>query len=67
MIPGKGKNMKVIRNHWFLGLILVLAGALRLWGINFGLPDSYHGDEQGMILFSFYGLTHGLALNNVAG
>ncbi|MBN1877013.1 MAG: glycosyltransferase family 39 protein [Anaerolineae bacterium] len=30
---------------WILGVILLLALALRLWGIGFGLPYEYHVDE----------------------
>jgi 4-amino-4-deoxy-L-arabinose transferase-like glycosyltransferase len=30
---------------WLLGVVLLLALSLRLWGINFGLPYLYHPDE----------------------
>ena len=33
------------RNQIFLGLILVAAFTLRIWGIDFGLPHIYHTDE----------------------
>lgn len=35
--------------HILLVLILVSAGGLRLWGINFGLPYLYHPDESNKI------------------
>ena len=33
------------KHHFFLGLILVTAFILRIWGIDFGLPHIYHTDE----------------------
>ncbi|MGB3058399.1 MAG: hypothetical protein WBE17_01555, partial [Anaerolineae bacterium] len=32
-----------------LAAILLIAVALRLWGINFGLPYLYHPDEPGYV------------------
>ena len=43
------KIKKTLRSHWLLGLILLLALSLRVWGITFGLPGIDHGDEPEVI------------------
>jgi 4-amino-4-deoxy-L-arabinose transferase-like glycosyltransferase len=52
-LPGGGsveptpRQPSLFRNHrTYLGLILLLAFTLRLWGIDFGLPFLYHPDER---------------------
>lgn len=34
--------------------ILTLATALRLWGLDFGLPYTYHPDEPGTVNLAFW-------------
>jgi len=43
-------------------LFFILTGALlvRLWGINFGLPHIYFGDEGYLIYWAFYSGSHAL-------
>jgi 4-amino-4-deoxy-L-arabinose transferase-like glycosyltransferase len=37
--------MRRLKAHWPLTLILLMALAVRLWGLDFGLPYAYHVDE----------------------
>lgn len=37
--------MSFLRKHYFLISIIILGAALRLWGINFGLPYQFHEGE----------------------
>jgi 4-amino-4-deoxy-L-arabinose transferase-like glycosyltransferase len=37
--------MNFLKKHYFLILIIIAGLALRLWGINFGLPYQFHQDE----------------------
>ncbi len=46
--------------NWQLLLILILAAALRLWGINFGLPYFFHFDESTDIYGAFFAGSHQL-------
>lgn len=41
--------------------ILLSAFLVRVWGINFGLPDKHFGDEQYLIYWAFYSGSHYLA------
>lgn len=43
-------------------LLFILLGALlvRVWGINFGLPDKHYIDEQHLIYWAFYSGSHWL-------
>ena len=43
------KIKKILSSHWLLGLILLLALSLRVWGITFGLPGIDHGDEAEIV------------------
>jgi hypothetical protein len=40
---------KALATHWQLGLIVLLALSLRVWGITFGLPGIDHGDEAEVV------------------
>ncbi|MCX6031979.1 MAG: glycosyltransferase family 39 protein [Chloroflexi bacterium] len=42
--------MRITREHLVLIAILVLALALRLWSIDFGLPYAYHIDERSYVI-----------------
>mgnify|MGYP001602248272 FL=1 len=37
---------KFIKNNWLILLIIVVAFILRLWALNYGLPNFFIGDEQ---------------------
>lgn len=43
------KKIKIRKETLIIISILLLASILRFWGINFGLPYTYHGDEQTQI------------------
>jgi hypothetical protein len=39
----------VLKRHWLIGLVVITAVFVRLWGIDFGLPYAYHVDEPRFI------------------
>ena len=39
------KTVTAVKQHWLIGLILLTAAIVRLWGLDFGLPYAYHVDE----------------------
>lgn len=48
--------------HLALAMILALALSVRLWGIDFGLPDLYHWDEALAFFNAFYALNASLRI-----
>ncbi|MDD5529668.1 MAG: glycosyltransferase family 39 protein [bacterium] len=54
----RGKNL--IYRQAILPLFFIFIGGfvLRLWGINFGLPELFHADERWFIYDIFYAMTH---------
>lgn len=41
------------KSHWLLLTILISAFGLRIWGINYGLPYFYNGDEPSVVYGTF--------------
>lgn len=47
--PGAAGNWRALRAYGLLTAVILSGLALRVWGINFGLPYIYHPDEPGYV------------------
>ena len=52
--------IKILKRHSLLIAILILAAVLRLWAIDFGLPQVQIGDEGALVGAAMFAGTHGL-------